>query len=199
MSEVPTITVYGSHTIPLNKFPRKDAEHQKTDIMIIIFLMHEEYLKNIVKSHENALSYFNNCLEYFFPFYFENKKNNKTYSAQEIIQLVNQTDSFMKLNRHFEIQKRFLQRMDHLDAVFYIYLKNRFFFSSFFQAIVDAKNAYFQCREFFYTFSPPSDFYGRMPAQQYSALDLMEINAYAQQLIKMRIIKELPKPLFLDN
>jgi hypothetical protein len=48
---------------------------------------------------------------------------------------------------------------------------------------------------------PPFDFYGdvSIPSQVYTAQELLEMNAYVQYLLRYKIIKELPEPLFVKD
>ena len=125
----------------------------------------------------------------------------KKFSAQEIIQLVNSTNTFMNKERNPLRQMDYLRRMNMMDVYYYTIIRNRDFYLELFLNIQDAKHAYFQRREVNYKFNPPFDFYGDIGivGQVYHAQELLEINAYVQFLLKHRICKELPGPLCLKR
>jgi len=198
MDKEEQIIVYDNYEISLYKYPRKNTDKEKTDIIIIIFLMNEDFLKNIAKSFENALKFYYECKEYYYIFKFNNDlKNSKKYSAKDIITLFNHTNEFFRNNSNLTIQKKFIQTMNPIDIIFYFYLKNKDFYLDFFESIENAKKAYFERREYSYRIYPPIDFYNNIPSQIYNAIELMELNSYTQYLVKRKIIQELPKPKYL--
>jgi hypothetical protein len=64
MATPESIIVYGNFTLDLKKYPRRGTKQEKTDIIIINFLMHEEYLTKCAKSLDDAIKYYNACKEY---------------------------------------------------------------------------------------------------------------------------------------
>ena len=190
MEDIENIIVYDNYEININKYPRIYTDKSKTDIIIIIFLMHEDFLKKLSKSFENALKYYNECKEYYYIFKFN--KETKKYSAQEIITLMNQINNFLKDNRNINTQISYLNNMHQIDKIFYFYIKNKDFYVNLFDSLEHAKLSYFERREYNYRITPPIDFYNNIQPQTYSALELMEINAYTQYLVKKKIIQELP-------
>ena len=192
------IIVYDNYEISLYKYPRKNTDKEKTDIMIIIFLMHEDFLKNLAKSFENSLKFYYECKEYFYVFKFNNDlKNARKYSAQDIISLYNNTNDFFRNNHNINIQKRYLNNMYPMDQIFYFYLKNKDFYLNLYESLEHAKKAYFERRDYLYRIIPPIDFYNNILTQNYNAIELMELNSYAQYLIKRKIIQDLPKPKYM--
>lgn len=191
------IPVYDSFTIDLDKYPRIGSVKENTDKVIIQFLMNQEMLEKVVKSYGNAVTFYNECKDYFYVFQSYDKKKFKKFSAQEIIQLVNSTNTFMNQQRNPILQMEYLRKMNVMDMYYYILIRNRDFYMELFLNIQDAKHAYFQRREVNYKCNPPFDFYGDMGiiGQVYHAQELLEINAYVQFLLKNKIYKELPEPI----
>ena len=109
-------------------------------------------------------------------------------SVEEIIYFTNrETNNMLKLNATETIKEK-LQEIRIKYRWQAIDLEN--------EAIEKAKKAYFERRDYTHKISVPKDFYGQNMAYQnnYSSLELMEINAYTQYLISRKIIKELPIP-----
>ena len=194
MQDNENIIVYDDYEISLYKYPRIDTSKENTDIIIIIFLMHEDFLKKLSISFSEALRFYNDCKEYYYIFKFN--KETKKYSAQEIMNLVKQTNNFLELNRDIKTQLNYLNRLNPIDKIFYFYIKNKDFYVNLFDSLEHAKQSYFERREYNYRINPPLDFYDKVLPQTYSALELMEINAYAQYLIKNKIIQNLPIPKY---
>jgi hypothetical protein len=191
------IPVYDSFTIDLDKYPRIGSVKENTDKVMIQFLMNQEILEKVAKSYGNAVTFYNECKEYFYVFQSYDKKMFKKFSAQEIIQLVNSTNTFMNQHRNPLRQMEYLRKMNSMDMYYYMIIRNRDFYMELFLNIQDAKHAYFQRREVNYKFNPPFDFYGDIGivGQVYHAQELLEINAYVQFLLKNKIYKELPEPI----
>lgn len=194
MSKENNILVYGNHEISLTKYPRKNTDKEITDIIIIIFLMHEDYLKKLGTSYENSIKFHNECKEYYYTFKYE--KYIKNYTAQDILFLINKTNEYFRDNKNVNLQLTFLKNLQRIDGIYYFYIKNKDFYLKLFSAIEEAKNAHFKCKEFSYNIVPPVDFYGKMNSSIYDGMELMELNAYAQYLISKKIIKELPNPIY---
>jgi hypothetical protein len=173
------IIVYDDYKISLYKYPRRDTEKEYTDIIITIYLMHEDFLKKLAKSFEYALQFYHECKEYYYIFNFN--KEIRKYSAQEIIL----------------IQKSNPNNLSRIDCIFYYYLKNKDFYLNLYESMEHAKRSYFDRREYNYRISPPIDFYNNIFPKTYNALELMELNSYAQYLIKRKIIQDLPKPKYI--
>jgi hypothetical protein len=85
-----------------------------------------------------------------------------------------------------------------IDKVFYFYIKNKDFYLNLFDSLEHAKKAYFERREYNYRIIPPNDFYNGLFPKTYSAIELMELNSYAQFLIQNKIICELPIPKYFN-
>ena len=180
--------IYGDYEIDLNKYPRKNSDKEITDIILIIFLSHESYLKKLAESFDNAIKYHNECKEYYYTFKFN--KESKNYSAQDILFIIREISTF-------DNPIQFIKNLPYLDQLYFFYIKNRDFYLNIFSAIENAKKAYFERRDYTHKINVPKDFYNNRTTQQqnnYSALELMEINAYTQYLISIKIIKELPIP-----
>lgn len=191
------IIVYDNYEISLYKYPRKNTDKEKTDIMIIIFLMHQEFLKNLAKSFENSLKFYHECKEYYYVFKFnKDLKNIRKYSAQDIILIYNNTNEYFRNNPNITIQRKYLNNLLPLDCIFYFYLKNKDFYLNLYESLEHAKKAYFERRDYSYRIIPPVDFYTNMYPQTYNAIELMELNAYTQYLIQRRIIQDLPTPKY---
>jgi hypothetical protein len=159
--------------------------------------MHEDFLKKLSESYYEANKYHNECKEYYYVFKFN--KIIKKYSAQEIILVINQINSFLSTNKNIDIQLNYFSKIPLIDAIFYFYIRNKDFYSNLFENIEHSKKAYFERRDYSYRIIPPLDFYNKVQQITYSAIELMEINAYAQYLIHRKIIKELPIPKYLIN
>ena len=194
MQDNENIIVYNDYEISLYKYPRIGTSKENTDIIIIIFLMHEDFLKKLSISFSEALRFYNDCKEYYYIFKFN--KETKKYSAQEIMNLVKQTNSFLEINKDIKTQLNYLNRLNPIDKIFYFYVKNKDFYVNLFDSLEHAKQSYFERREYNYRINPPLDFYDKILPQTYSALELMELNAYAQYLIKNKIIQNLPIPKY---
>lgn len=193
-----SITVFDNHTLELNKYPRFYTDKEITDKIMIIFFMNEEYLKNLSSSYENSVKYHNECKEYFYVFKSIDKKIVKKYSAQEIIQLINGINEFLRINNDIKKQINFLKNINKIDLIYYFYIKNSNFYMNLFKAVEQSKLLYFQSRDFTYNVNPPIDFYNNKKGSVYSALEIMEVYAYTQYLISNKIIKELPQPIYLN-
>ncbi len=188
------IIVYDDYKIPLNKYPRKGTDKRETDIIIIIFLMHQEYLKKLSVSYSESIRYYNNCKEYYYIFQFQ--KNSRKYSAQDVMLLINKTNEYFNENPKYELQIKFLNNLSYLDRIFYFYIKNKDFYMNLYESLEHAKRAYFERREYNYRIIPPNDFYNGLTPKIYSAIELMELNAYTNYLIQRKIISELPIPKY---
>jgi hypothetical protein len=190
------ITVYDDYKIPINKYPRINTDKEKTDILIIVFLMHEDFLKKLGESYDKAITFYNNCKEYYYVFKFNNQV--KQYSAQEIMTLKKTIDDYLTVNKNnVSIQLHYLKRLNIIDVIFYFYIRNKDFYINLFKSLEHAKKSYFERREYNYSITTPVDFYNTRISQIYNAIELMEINAYAQFLIQNKIIKELPTPVYI--
>lgn len=190
------IIVYDNYGISLYKYPRKNTDKEKTDIMIIIFLMHEDFLKKLAKSFENALKFYHECKEYYYIFNFN--KETRKYSAQDIILLINNTNDFFRQNPNIDVQINYLNNLLKIDQIFYFYIKNKDFYTNLYTSLEHAKQSYFERRDYSYRIIPPTDFYNKIPSVTYSAIELMELNAYTQYLVKRKIIKDLPIPKYIN-
>ena len=197
MNNEERIVVYDKYEIELNKYPRINHEKSKTDIIIIIFLMHEDYLKKLAFSFSEAVKFHNECKEYFYIFNFN--KIIRKYSAQDIIFIVNKTNEYFLENNNREKQIAYFNNLQYIDQIFYFYIKVKDFYLLLYKNMESAKKAYFERRDYSYKISPPQDFYTGIGYHVYNALELMEINAYAQYLIQRKIIKDLPTPLYVQS
>jgi hypothetical protein len=110
-------------------------------------------------------------------------------------------DSYQKYMSRSEDLIHFFKNSDPIDIHYYFYIKNINFYMGIFNALEDGKKLFFKRQDFSYKVVPPIDFYGKhyKNGNIYSALELMEINAYSQYLVKRRIIKELPSPIYLQK
>ena len=190
------IVVYDDYKISLLKYPRMNTDKEYTDIIIIIFLMHEDFLKKLAKSFDNALKFYHECKEYYYIFNFN--KIIRKYSAQEIMVLIKNTNDFLQQNTKIDVQIKYLNQLLLIDQIFYFYIKNKNFYIDLYNALEDAKKAYFERRDFSYRIIPPIDFYSNIAPKIYNAIELMEIYSYTNYLIKKKIIKDLPIPKYLD-
>ncbi len=199
------IQVYDSFTIDYNKYPRKDTPKFETDKVLIQFLMNQDYLEKVAKSYTIAIQFFNECKEYYFILKSLDGKNSKRYSAKEIMFIINQISLFSQQNPDIYSIQKYLRNFHPLDQLYYILIKNKDFYLELFRNVTDAKYAFFERREINYKFFIPFDFYGDIKSlssnkgQVYTAIELLEINAYTQFLVKNKIIKNLPEPLFMRN
>lgn len=179
----PQIIVYDNYSISLYKYPRQNHNSSKTDIILIIFLMHEDFLKKVSQSFDNAMKFYHQCKEYYYVFQFN--KMSKKYTAQEIINI-----SKGGINNSSPV----------LDIIYYFYLCDKNFYINLYESMEHAKQCYFERRDYTYRIVPPRYFYDNIFPQSYSAIELMEINAYTQYLVQRKIIQELPTPkYFLQN
>jgi hypothetical protein len=190
------ITVYDDYKINLCKYPRINTEKEYTDIIIIIFLTHEDFLKKLSISFEDSLKYYHECKEYYYIFNFN--KIIRKYSAQEIMLLIKNTNDYFRENTNINIQLKYLNNLLLIDQIFYFYIKNKNFYINLFEALEDAKKAYFERRDYSYRIIPPTDFYTNITPKIYNAIELMEIYSYTNYLVKRKIIKDLPIPKYLD-
>ncbi len=194
------IIVYGDFTLDLKKYPRKGTSKENTDIIIITFLMHEEYLTKCAKSLDDAIKYFNGCKEYFYNYHTPDNVI-KRYSAKEIIQLHTMITNhpLRNTNDYYNFMKNF----QYADQCYISYLKCRNFYMDLFKSIKNAKDAHFERRDYFYKIVPPMEIYGFMKnnivGQIYSAYELMELFTFTHYLKNHKIIKELPIPSFVEK
>lgn len=200
-----SIIVYGNFTLDLKKYPRRGTKQEKTDIIIINFLMHEEFLTKCAKSLDDAIKYYNACKEYSYTFSTpespEFPRVTKRYTAKEIIQLHN-----MLTMRPIRTGAEYLERMRGFslaDQVYISYLSCKDFYMNLFGAIKGAKDAHFERREYHYRVIPPMEIFGHLAnpivGQIYSAYELMELFTYTHYLKKHHILKELPVPSFVSK
>ena len=196
-----TIIVYDDYKLDLLKYPRKNSNYELTDIIMINFLMHQGFLQKLSESFMEAITNFHLCKEYYYIFKFNNKNNDfskiRKYSAKDIMFLITETNNYFLKNPNFNIQLNYLKKFHFLDQVYYFYVRNKNFYLDLFKSMQDAKVAYFERREYRYKFTVPNDFYNFFSTNTYSALELLEINAYVQYLVQRKIIKELPIPKYL--
>ncbi len=194
------IIVYGDFTLDLKKYPRSGTNKEKTDIIIITFLMHEEYLTKCSKSLDDSIKYFNGCKEYFYTYHTPDNVV-KRYSAKEIIQLHTMLSNhpLRTSNDYYNFMKNF----QYADQCYISYLKCRDFYMNLFKAIKNAKDAHFERRDYVYRVNPPMEIYGFMKnvivGQIYSAYELMELFTFTHYLKNHKIIKELPIPSFIEK
>jgi hypothetical protein len=175
----PQIVVYDNYSISLYKYPRKNMNFGDTDIILIIFLMHEDFLKKVSESFDNAMKFYQQCKEYYYVFQFN--KMSKKYSAQDIINI-----SKGSVNSNSQV----------IDIIYYFYLCEKNFYTNLYESMEHAKRCYFERRDYTYRIVPPRYFYSNILPQSYSAIELMEINAYTQYLLQRKIIQELPMPTY---
>ena len=198
-----TIIVYDDYKLDLLKYPRKNSNYELTDIIMINFLMHQGFLQKLSESFMEAITNFHLCKEYYYIFKFNNKNNDfskmRKYSAKDIMFLITETNNYFLKNQNFNIQLNYLKQFHFLDQIYYFYVRNKNFYLDLFKSMQDAKVAYFERREYRYKFTVPTDFYNFFSTNTYSALELLEINAYVQYLVQRKIIKELPIPKYLVN
>jgi hypothetical protein len=195
MDPLEQIIVYDNFSIDLNKYPRINTDKEKTDIIIIIFFMHQELLTKLARSFDYALQHYHDCKEYFYVLNFHNKI--KKFSANEIILLINQTNQFFRDYPNINLQIKYLNKLSFLDSIYYFYLKNKDFYLNLYESLEHAKKAYFERREYSYRITPPIDFYNNIFNKTYSAIELMELNSYTQYLLQKKIIQNLPIPKYL--
>jgi hypothetical protein len=194
------IIVYGDFTLDLKKYPRKGTSKENTDIIIITFLMHEEYLTKCAKSLDDAIKYFNGCKEYFYNYHTPDNIV-KRYSAKEIIQLHTMLTNhpLRTMNDYYNFMKNF----QYADQCYISYLRCKDFYMNLFKSIKNAKDAHFERRDYFYKIVPPMEIYGFMKnnivGQVYSAYELMELFTFTHYLKNHKIIKELPIPSFVPK
>jgi len=194
------IIVYGDFTLDLKKYPRKESPKEKTDIIIITFLMHEEYLTKCAKSLDDSIKYFNGCKEYFYTYHTPDNVV-KRYSAKEIIQLHNMLTNhpLRTPNDYYNFMKNF----QYADQCYISYLRCKDFYMNLFKSIKNAKDAHFERRDYFYKIIPPMEIYGFMKnnivGQIYNAYELMELFTFTHYLKNHKIIKELPIPSFVEK
>jgi hypothetical protein len=204
-SQILQIQVYDNFSIDYNKYPRKDTGKYETDIAMIQFLMNQEYLEKVALSYSTAIQFFNECKEYYFLLKSLDGKQNKRFSAKEIMFIMNQINMYANKNPDVYSIQKYLRNFHPLDQLYYILIKNKEFYLQLFHNVKDAKYAFFERREINYKFFIPFDFYGDIKTtnlnrgQVYTAIELLEINAYTQFLVKNKIIKNLPNPLFIRN
>jgi len=195
MDPLEQIIVYDNFSIDLNKYPRMNNDKEKTDIIIIIFLMHQDLLIKLAESFDFAMQYYHDCKEYYYVFKFNN--NIKKYSANEIIMLIKQTNDYFKDNPNINLQKKYLNSLSFMDQIYYFYIKNKDFYLNLYESLEHAKKAYFERRDYSYNIKPPFDFYNNVFNKTYNAIELMELNAYTQYLVQRKIIQNLPIPKYL--
>jgi hypothetical protein len=168
---------------------------------MINFLMHQGFLQKLSESFMEAITNFHLCKEYYYIFKFNNKNNDfskmRKYSAKDIMFLITETNNYFLKNQNFNTQLNYLKKFHFLDQVYYFYVRNKNFYLDLFKSMQDSKVAYFERREYRYKFTVPNDFYTFSSTNTYSALELLEINAYVQYLVQRKIIKELPIPKYL--
>ncbi len=195
------IPVYDDFTIDIDKYPRRGTVKQQTDIVIIQHLLNQDYLERIAKCYTTAIQFYNECKEYFFIFKSMDNRLQKKYSAKDLITYINQMNTRMSQTRNIFQQQKIIREISEVDQLLYLLIRNKDFYTQLFYMVQDAKLAFFQRREINYKLIPPFDFYGdlKIKGQVYTAIELLEISAYAQFLVKNRIIKNLPEPLFMRD
>lgn len=194
-TEGENIIVYGEFSFDARKYPRPGVP---ADIIMITFLMHDEFLRGCARSLELAIKYFNGCKEYFYVYHSPDGVTRR-YSAKEIIQMNSAVISRTAVRSPAEYLE-LIRPYSDVDRCYLSYMRSRNFFIGLLDAVVEAKEAHFQRREFSYRLQPPMELYGHygrpIQGQIYSAYDLMEIYTYANYLKRHGIVKELPMPSF---
>jgi hypothetical protein len=189
------IIVYGEFSFDARKYPRPGIP---ADIILITFLMHEEFLRGCARSLELAIKYFNGCKEYFYVYHTPDGATRR-YSAKEIIQMNSAVISRTAVRSPAEYLE-LIRPYSDIDRCYLSYMRSRNFFIGLLDAVVEAKEAHFQRRDFSYRLQPSMELYGHygrpIQGQVYSAYDLMEIYTYANYLKRHGIVKELPFPSF---
>ena len=195
MDNINEITVYDNYKMNLLKYPRINTEKKNTDIIIIIFLMNQNFLINLDKAFSDSLKFYHDCKEYYYIFSF-NKEIKKKYSAKDIITLFKNMSDYFRENNNINNQMKYLKTISKIDSILYFYIKNRDFYINLYDSLENAKNAYFERRDYSYRIIPPIDFYD-IHSNIYNALELIEIYTYSNYLINKKIIKELPFPKYI--
>jgi len=171
------IRVCDNHTISVSKYPRINTDKEKTDKIIITFLINEKLLREIYNSIFNARKFYYECKEY--NYIFRIKRMAKKYTAKEIIDLL-------------QLNSSLYQNIDIIDKYYIVYSQIYPFYIELFNSIEEAKRTYFECRDFAYRVVPPRELYINVKSEVYTAVELMEINAFAQYLKSKNYIHDLP-------
>jgi hypothetical protein len=103
----------------------------------------------------------------------------KKYTAKEIIDLL-------------QLNSSLYQNIDIIDKYYIVYSQIYPFYIELFNSIEEAKRTYFECRDFAYRVVPPRELYINVKSEVYTAVELMEINAFAQYLKSKNYIHDLP-------
>ena len=195
------INVYDDYNIELGRYPRINTDKETTDKIIITCLMHQDKLEKMSIAYQESIRYHNECKEYYFTFRSMSNNTIKKYSASDVMGLITMINDFFSGEKNIKKQLSYIKRCNPIDIVFYFYLKNKDFFINLFTTIEEAKNSYLSGRDLMYKISPPVDLYGKSISKMknvYNAQELLEINAYAQFLIRNNIVKNMPNPVYLE-
>ena len=121
------------------------------DIFCILFA-HQEFIEKLIKSVFDALSYFNQCKEYYYILRIPNTNIQKRYSGKQIVDLMGKTI--------IDIQK-----YPKIDQYYYYYYKNRQFFTNLFVSVPNAYKHKMNVTTCVYNMMLPIDFFEKRQIQ----------------------------------
>ena len=175
------------NNINISKYPRNSSEKRYTDLVILTFLIHRNFLEKLIESVEKALKYFNQCKEYFYTLTFPDSKLMKTYSGKEICALM-------------KIEKKDFGKLQPIDKIYFFYYRNKKFFNNLFKSIEYSKKNYLNNKNYAIKINPPEDFYNKNIYQNFSydMIEILELLLFSNKIKNKNIIK-LPFPKCLKN
>lgn len=146
-----------------------------------IFFAHQKFIERLIKSVNDAQSYFNQCKDYFYILNVPFSNIQKRYSGREIVQLMS------KNIKQIEI-------LPKTDQFYYYYYKNKNFFYSLFSSVSNAQKHRVNVTTYVYNMVLPTDFFDKRQIQLMGK-DILNFFCYFLQNKKIYQNKHLPLPV----
>jgi hypothetical protein len=141
---------------------------------------HQNFIVKLIKSVVDALSYFNQCKEYYYILRVPNTDIQKRYSGKEIVNLMNQNTNSIK-------------QYPKMDQYYFYYYKNRQFFTGLFMSLPNANKHRVNVTTYVYNMILPVDFYEKRQIQLLGK-DVLNFHQYFLQNTKAYQKKYPPFP-----
>ena len=150
-----------------------------------IFFAHQKFIEKLIKSVNDAHSYFNQCKDYFYILNIPLSGVQKRYSGREIVQLMSKN-----------IKQ--VEKLPKTDQFYYYYYKNRNFFNNLFSSVSNAQKHRVNVTTYVYNMILPTDFFDKRQIQLMGK-DILNFFGYFLQNKKIYKSKYLPMPIYFLN
>lgn len=150
-----------------------------------IFFAHQKFIEKLIKSVDDAHSYFNQCKDYFYILNIPLSGVQKRYSGKDIVQLMSKNT-------------KQIEKFPKTDQFYYYYYKNRKFFNGLFSSISNAKKHRVNVTTYVYNMILPTDFFDKRQIQLMGK-DILNFFGYFLQNKNLYKSKYLPMPIYFLN